>query len=216
MWDARLGRGWARVSEKLPRRLRYEVWSRTHPPSKFVLRHLDGMWGAEIGAAAHADYGLRAINIDRYAEPDTVYKTVEEQACGRKRPIDLIANGDELPLRDDTVEFVFSSHVIEHIPDPLAALEEWCRVARHRVVLVVPHRDRTFDAGRELTPLSELLERHALGLKSEEDKHWTVWTRESFVEMCDATGFPVIDSLDPDDKKGDGFMVVIDASARRR
>jgi hypothetical protein len=89
-------------------------------------------------------------------------------------------------------------------------------VARHRVVLVVPHRDRTFDAGRELTPLSELLERHALGLKSEEDKHWTVWTRESFVEMCDATGFPVIDSLDPDDKKGDGFMVVIDASARRR
>jgi hypothetical protein len=42
--------------------------------------------------------------------------------------------------------------------------------------------------------------------------HWTVWTRESFIEMCDKAGFKVVDSLDPDDKVENGFIVVLGAS----
>jgi SAM-dependent methyltransferase len=173
------------------------------------------MVGVEIGASAHNDYALRAINVDRYADLDTVYKREEIRLCGRMRPIDLVAPGDDLPFRDETVDFVFASHVIEHFPDPIGALNEWCRVARARVVVVVPHRDRTFDAGRELTPAAELLKRHADGFTSDEDKHWSVWTRESFLEFCEAAGFPVLDSLDPDDKLTNGFMAVIDAAAAR-
>ena len=88
-------------------------------------------------------------------------------------------------------------------------------MARSRVVVVVPHRDRTFDAGRPLSTTAELLERHATGFASEEDEHWSVWTCESFLELCVAAGFPVVDSLDPDDRMGNGFAVVIDAAARR-
>ena len=88
-------------------------------------------------------------------------------------------------------------------------------MARTRVVVVVPHRDRTFDADRELTPAAELLRRHADGFASEVDQHWSVWTRESFLELCEAAGFPVLDSLDPDDKFANGFIVVIDAAAAR-
>ena len=211
MRHARLGELWLRIAPALPRPVRYAIWSRLHPPSAFVLRHLGGLHGVEIGAAAHADYGLDALNIDRYPTMDTVYKRGEDDWCGRRRKVDLVAPGHELPLRDSTVDYVFASHVIEHVPDPLAALREWCRVARRLVVLVVPHRDRTFDAGRELTPVAELLERHADGFSSEEDRHWSVWTRETFLEMCAAAGFTVLDSLDPDDKTGDGFMVVIGA-----
>jgi SAM-dependent methyltransferase len=199
----------------LPARLRHAIWRRRNPPSSFVSGHLDGMVGVEIGASAHNDYGLRAINIDRYPAMDTVYKREEERISGRRRTVDLVAPGHDLPLRDATVDFVFASHVIEHFPDPVRALEEWCRVAIKRVVVVVPHRDRTFDAGRELTPAAELLERHARGFASEEDKHWSVWTRESFLELCAAAGFPVVDSLDPDDKMGNGFIVVIDTSGAR-
>jgi SAM-dependent methyltransferase len=195
--------------------VRYRRWIRNHPPSPFVTRHLAGMVGIEIGASAHNEYGLRAINVDRYADMDTIYKQEELRLCGRKRMIDLVAPGDDLPFRDQTVDFVFSSHVIEHFPDPIRALDEWCRVARQRVVLVVPHRDRTFDAGSELTSPEELLQRYASGFTAEEDKHWSVWTRESFLEMCDVAGFPVIDSLDPDDKLSNGFIVVIDAAAAR-
>jgi len=173
------------------------------------------MIGIEIGASAHNEFGLRAINVDLYAGMDTPYKREERALCGRMRPIDLVAPGDDVPLRDEAVDFVFASHVIEHFPDPIRALEEWCRVARRRVVLVVPHRDRTFDAGRDLTTTEELLERHGSGFTSTGDKHWSVWTRESFLDMCAAAGFPVVDSLDPDDKVGNGFMVVIDAEAAR-
>jgi SAM-dependent methyltransferase len=207
-------RAWRRAP--IPRPLRRAVWAWRHPPSPFVTRALEGLVGIEIGASAHNDFGLRAINVDRYPEMDTPYKREELELCGRMRPVDLVAPGDDLPFRDEAVDFVFASHVIEHFPDPIRALDEWCRVARHSVVLVVPHRDRTFDAGRELTPAAELRERNASGFTSSEDKHWSVWTRESFLQLCAATGFPIVDSLDPDDKLGNGFMVVIDAAAARR
>jgi SAM-dependent methyltransferase len=200
----------------VPAALRRAVWARGNRPSPFVTRALEGMLGVEIGASAHNDFGLRAINVDRYPEMDTIYKLEEMALCGRMRPVDLVAPGDDVPFRDEAVDFVFASHVIEHFPDPIRALDEWCRVARHSVVLVVPHRDRTFDADRELTAAAELLERNARGFTSSEDKHWSVWTRESFLELCAAAGFPIVDSLDPDDKVGNGFMVVIDAAAARR
>jgi hypothetical protein len=80
------------------------------------------------------------------------------------------------------------------------------------IVLVVPHPDRTFDRGRPLTPVAELVERHAARFTSEEDRHWSVWTLETFRELCAHLRLPVLDALDPDDKTGNGFMVALDAS----
>jgi SAM-dependent methyltransferase len=125
--------------------------------------------------------------------------------------VDVVARGDDLPFADDSQDFVLASHVIEHIPDPIAALHEWVRVARRYVFLVVPHRDRTFDRDRPLTPLAELVERHASGLRSDEDQHWTVWVGESFLELCRHLDLAVVDYRDPDCRGGNGFVVVIDA-----
>ena len=123
--------------------------------------------------------------------------------------MDIIARGHELPLDDDSYDFVLASHVIEHIPDPIAALKEWARVARRYIVLVVPHRDRTFDRDRPLTPLAELIERHESGFASEEDRHWSVWTCETFLELCDHIGFEVLEARDPDARDGNGFAVIL-------
>jgi hypothetical protein len=86
-------------------------------------------------------------------------------------------------------------------------------VARRYVVLIVPHRDRTFDRDRPLTTAQELLERHRERFSSEEDRHWSVWNAQSFAELCEAAGLRVLAGQDPDDKVGNGFTVVIDASA---
>jgi SAM-dependent methyltransferase len=188
------------------------LWKLGHRRSDFVLSYLSGLSGIEIGGSAHNDYALEAINVDRYGELDTVYKQEEWRLTGRRRDVDVVAPGDRLPFEDDAVEFVFGSHVLEHFPDPIRALKEWLRVARRYVVLVVPHRDRTFDRVRELTPVEELLRRHEERLDDPRDFHWSVWTRESFLDLCDRLGFRVIDSLDPDDKFGDGFVVVLDAT----
>jgi SAM-dependent methyltransferase len=204
------------VADALGRRsllIRRAVWELRQRKSVFVHRYLDGLKGIEIGAAAHNDFGIDALNVDRYDDMDSVYKEAELEACGRKRAVDVVAPGDELPFEDGSFDFVFTSHVIEHFPDPIRALKEWLRVARKYVVVIAPHRDRTFDKDRELTTVEKFARRHAEGFTSEEDAHWSVWTRESFLEMCDHFGFQVVDSIDPDDKAGNGFAVVLDASS---
>jgi SAM-dependent methyltransferase len=187
------------------------LWSRAQHRSAFVDRYLAGLTGIEIGGSAHNDYGLDAINVDRFEEMDTIYKQEEWRLAGRKRRVDVVAPGDDLPFADDAFDFVFASHVIEHFADPIRALQEWVRVTRKYVVLVVPHRDRTFDSDRQLTTTAELLRRHESAASASSEAHWSVWTHPSFLELCRDLGLNVVDSLDPDDKVGNGFMVVIDA-----
>ena len=182
--------------------------------SPFVTSYLGNLQGIEIGAAAHNRYYLDAINVDRWGASDTAYKRQERELVFHSAKVDIVAPGDELPFDDDSVDFVFSSHVIEHFPNPIGALYEWVRVARRYVVLVAPHRDRTFDAGRNLTTTDELLTRYGQGFTSEQDRHWSVWTCESFLELCERIGLRVVDHLDPDDKIGNGFIVVIDATIK--
>jgi SAM-dependent methyltransferase len=186
---------------------------RRRPLVRYVRSYLGGLKGVEIGAAAHNDFRVDALNVDRYDSMDTVYKDYERKVWGRAKPVDIVADGHELPLDDKSVDFVLASHVLEHIPDPIAAIEDWVRVAREYVVLILPHRDRTFDRDRPLTPLSELVERHQSSFSSEEDKHWSVWTCETFLELCGHLGLEVVDSRDPDRKGGNGFVVIL--SARR-
>jgi SAM-dependent methyltransferase len=208
-----------RIVEALPPSIRRPAmrayWVVRPPRSRFVSQYLDGLQGIEIGAGSHNPYTLNAINVDRYATDDTVWKEAEREMHGRPAKVDVVAPGDDLPFADESYDFVFSSHVIEHFPDPIKALYEWVRVARRYVVMVVPHRDRTFDRDRDLSTVEELRERHEQGFASEEDKHWSVWTCESFIAMCDATGLVVVDHLDPDDKVGNGFAVVVDAARSR-
>jgi SAM-dependent methyltransferase len=55
---------------------------------------------------------------------------------------------------------VISSHVIEHLADPLRALREWRRVshANGHLLLVAPHKAGTFDHRRPTTTLEHLRE----------------------------------------------------------
>jgi SAM-dependent methyltransferase len=167
--------------------------------------------GVEVGGAAPQSFGLDTINVDRTRDMDTVYKREELACAGIAMAVDVVAEGDDLPFPDGAFDFVLASHVLEHLPDPIRALREWQRVARRYLFVVLPHRDRTFDRDRPVTPLSELIERHANALRSSDDRHWTVWTGESFLALCAHLDLPVLDYQDPDDKQGNGFAAVLDA-----
>lgn len=188
-----------------------DLWRRREAVA-FVRSWLGGLEGVEVGGSSNNDFGLRVVNVDRYPSDDTVYKQHERDLEGWVRRVDVVASGDGLPFADDSHDFVFASHVLEHIPDPIGALEDWTRVARRWVVVVLPHRDRTFDRDRDLTPVSELLHRHRSGFTSDEDRHWSVWTCASFVELCTAIGLDVVATRDPDRRAGNGFIVVLSAA----
>ncbi len=61
-------------------------------------------------------------------------------------------------LPDAAYDFVLSSHCLEHVANPLAALAEWRRVVRPggALVLLLPDPTRTFDHRRPVTPLAHL------------------------------------------------------------
>ena len=46
-------------------------------------------------------------------------------------------------LKDETYDFVYSSHTLEHIPDVTIALKNWSRVVKKNgyLILYIPHRD---------------------------------------------------------------------------
>ena len=51
-----------------------------------------------------------------------------------------VVSGDiyNLPFEDDTFDTVYTSHVIEHLEDPERAIEESIRVAKKRIIHIVP------------------------------------------------------------------------------
>lgn len=67
---------------------------------------------------------------------------------------------DLAAIPDETYDFVISSHMLEHSANPIAVLNEWKRVVRTSgaLMLVLPHRDGSFDRFRPITPLSHLIE----------------------------------------------------------
>lgn len=183
------------------------------PESALAHFYLDGLHGIEIGGSAHNSFGLNTINVDRVGDMNSHFKQYEISECGEAMQVHIVAEGNKLPLADKSFDFVISSHVIEHFYNPISALLEWARVARKYIFIIVPHRQRTFDAGLELTSVAELNERHLSGAVAEDEfrgKHWSVFEPSNFHELCVLCGLNVIQIQDPDDKVGNGFTVVIE------
>ncbi len=174
---------------------------------------LDGLDGIEIGGAAHNPFGLQTRNVDMSDRMDTVFKKHEIECSGEALPVDVVAPGDDLPFADSSVDFVISSHVIEHFPDPIKALKEWHRVVRPDgfIYVIAPYKDRIFDRNRDRTTLAELIARHTTGhLDIDPDKeHCSCWLTEDFVELIKWLHWPIVAVQDVDDKVGNGFTVVI-------
>lgn len=184
-------------------------------PSPFVHKYLKDLKGVEIGAAQHNPFYLNAINVD-FTDEDTVWNQNQKFKDSPKGFVDIVASGDDLPFKDGVCEYIFNSHVIEHFWDPIKALKEWERVVKlgGYILLVVPHKERTFDKDRERTTLQELIDRHNGTIKEPEyDKlanlHHSVWITEDFLELCRYLNLNVIDYLDVDDKVGNSFMITI-------
>jgi SAM-dependent methyltransferase len=69
--------------------------------------------------------------------------------------------GRDLPgIPDQSYDFVLSSHVLEHIANPLLAVQNWKRVLKPggSLILVVPNRNKTFDHRRPVTSFSHMVE----------------------------------------------------------
>lgn len=135
----------------------------------------DGRIGLEIGGPS-AIFGRRgpipvyplAARIDNCNfNNSTVWGAGQEAGItfsfdGHREPgRQYIAEATDLcEIGDSEYDFVLSSHCIEHLANPLRGLGEWVRVLRvgGLLVLVVPHKDGTFDHRRPVTTLEHLMQ----------------------------------------------------------
>jgi SAM-dependent methyltransferase len=134
-----------------------------------------GAIGVEIGAWKSPVPGLTPVYVDRYAE-----------FGGEPCRADYQGDATALPFHDHSLDYVVTSHVLEHVANPVAALAEWCRVLRPGgiIYLLVPDRRLTWDRFRKLTPVDHLLEDFARGTTAVDATHI-----EDFVRGVDWTTF---------------------------
>jgi SAM-dependent methyltransferase len=93
----------------------------------------------------------------------------------RPRPAnaDVLADGALLPFRPESLDYIASSHLLEHLPNPIAALDNWYRALKPGglIYLVVPDRRFTFDHLRARTPLQHLIEDFEHGTTAVDGTH---------------------------------------------
>lgn len=80
---------------------------------------------------------------------------------------------DLVDIESEKYDFVLASHVLEHIANPLKAIAEWMRVLKKDglILLIVPHKDGTFDHRRPVTLFSHLLEDYRYNMQENDLTH---------------------------------------------
>jgi SAM-dependent methyltransferase len=93
---------------------------------------------------------------------------------GKEPGTQFIAEGADLHMIPaGRYGFVLSSHMLEHSANPLRALREWRRVLKPGgcLLLIVPHREGTFDHRRPVTTLAHVLADFERGTTEDDVTH---------------------------------------------
>jgi SAM-dependent methyltransferase len=118
--------------------------------------------GVEIGAFTTPIPGISPIYVDRFGH-----------YAGAPSGAEFYGDACDLPVHDSSLDFVASSHLIEHVANPIAAFNEWYRVLKDGgiIYMVVPDRRRTFDHPRPLTSVEHMVEDFARGTTQVDGTH---------------------------------------------
>src|SRR5947207_10932385 len=157
--------------------------------------HLQGKSGLEFGGPSSIFSGnhlipiygiVRSIDNCNFAQQTIWSSKKDHKKFGSNLGKRLIVDAcDASVIADEAYDFVAASHVLEHVANPLRALQEWKRILRPSgtILVVVPHKAGMFDRRRpfttfdhikadfesnvteaDLTHLQEILELHDLEL----------------------------------------------------
>lgn len=200
--------------------------------SAMAHKYLDGLKGIEIGPAAYQPFGLDTISVapnDQH-EKD-FYKQIQLVVAHGYVEMDIYAEADALPVEDNSQDFVLSSHVLEHTPNPIACFVEWSRVVKPGgyIYMIVPKREAPYgDEQRMITLLSYFHRAYrenwslADAFEKTPDKstqprhrcHYWVFNLMSLIYLintCNTTyglSWKLIEAHETDDKDKQGHMVI--------
>jgi SAM-dependent methyltransferase len=144
----------------------------------YYLRHylrgdgieIGGLWRKfKVPARARVWY-LDRLSVEELARQYT------ELGSGVVAP-DLIADAEELPIANSSLDFIIASHVLEHLRFPLLALKSWYDALNSGGILIlkVPDKRYTFDCARQRTPLQHLIQESENPGQFDIEAHYADW-----------------------------------------
>lgn len=143
-----------------------------------LTRHLVGS-GLEVGPGHHplveSNRWLAVRYLDRW-EPERNAELFPELEGETFAEPDLIVdlNTDALgPIASESEDFIVSSHVFEHLANPLRVIDDCHRVLRPggTLLILLPDRRRTFDKDRHPTALEHVVAHFEEGTIAVDDEH---------------------------------------------
>jgi SAM-dependent methyltransferase len=171
-------------------------------------------------------FGLAgSINVAP-GDDNVVYKGAEIDMCGQYALIDIQAEAHALPVEANSQDYVISSHVFEHLANPISALIEWRRVLKNGgvVFMIVPLRNALeADRSRPLSTFDEVWAAYKNGVTVDtwdyqanpvpggRHGHYFVYTPElvkQMVEAVDGDWWELVGEEYPDQKVSNGFTLV--------
>jgi SAM-dependent methyltransferase len=131
-----------------------------------------GLYGGHSRCAAARTHGTSAVAMQPSSSGIT----------RKVRPLivpDIVADAAQLPFANERLDFVVASHVLEYLPLPLRALANWYSVVRVGGILLlkVPDKRYTSDAGRARTHLEHLLIEDLNPEKFDRRAHFEDWVQ---------------------------------------
>lgn len=126
--------------------------------------------GIEIGAYNEPVSGISPIYVDRFSE-----------FAGKECLVDVISDAACLPFRPATLDYIVSSHLIEHVPNPIKAVIEWFSILKKGGILymVVPDARYTFDCRRRRTSIEHLMDDYINGCTECDPTHIDEFTENA-------------------------------------
>ncbi len=181
---------------------KYVASSYYAPGFRSMLDLFKGKYGAEIGGPSdmfsknsHLPVYPVARKIDMIDFVETDRMDMLELAKRKKQGTfsspslragtRLIAEGTDLKgIGANRYDFILSSHVVEHLANPIKALNEWKRILKPGgyMVVVAPHLKGGRDHNRQLTPFSHMLKDYREHTKESDTTHM-----QEIIEKTDPT-----------------------------
>lgn len=146
--------------------------------NKMLARHLRGS-GVEIGALWRSFPVPRGVTVWHIDRNDVTSLRREYPGIESFIAPHVVADAARLPFASKSLDFIIASHILEHLPFPLAALAHWHSALRSGGILVlkIPDKHYTFDRKRARTPLQHLIDEHANPETFDKRAHFEDWVQ---------------------------------------
>ncbi len=111
---------------------------------------------------------------------------IEKERFGEKNKLDYLTDAANLYFsKNNEYDFVVSSHVLEHLADPISAIYEWKRVVKNNglIYCAIPDKRFTFDRKRKRTSLEHLIKDYHNKVKQSDKTHIDEFIKNYDIDM---------------------------------